>query len=210
MVAPSPKPQSSRQKRRAEIEQQLLEATERLMSEGNAFTELSVDRLATAAGISRATFYIYFEDKRQLLLELLRESTAELGDAAAMWWDVAERRNRDDARRSIRQVIAVYRKHQAVLTAAVEMAGYDPVVAETHRAIVDGVSGQATAAMDRAVAAGAPAPARTWEASCALTWMIERTCHQMVRFSPPESDDAIAEALTEIVWRTWYLEPASQ
>jgi hypothetical protein len=35
-------------------------------------------------------------------------------------------------------------------------------------------------------------------------------CHQMVRHSPPEANDAIAEALTEIVWRTWYLESASR
>jgi hypothetical protein len=38
--------------------------------------------------------------------------------------------------------------------------------------------------------------------------MIERTINQMVRHSPPEADDAIA--LTEIVWRTWYLESASR
>ena len=31
----------------------------------------------------------------------------------------------------------------------------------------------------------------------------------MVRYSPPEADDTITEALTEIAWRTWYLEPAS-
>jgi hypothetical protein len=27
---------------------------------------------------------------------------------------------------------------------------------------------------------------------------------------PPESDDVIADALTEIIWRTWYLESARQ
>lgn len=210
MVATSRKPQSNRQQRRAEIAQQLLEATERLMAEGLSFTELSVDRLATDAGISRATFYIYFEDKRQLLMELTRQVTAELGEAAALWFDVAEQPNPEIARRSVRQIIAVYRQHQAVLTAMAELASYDPVVAETHRAIVYGVSEQAKVALDRAVAAGATGPAYSWETSCALTWMIERTCHQMVRNSLPEADDAIAEALTEIVWRTWYLESASQ
>ena len=180
------------------------------MADGLSFTELSVDRLATEAGISRATFYIYFEDKRQLLLELLRQVTAELGDAAALWWDVAERPDPEIARRSVRQVIAVFRQHQAVLGAMNEMASYDPVVAETHRAIVYGVAGQAKAALDRAVAAGADGPRHSWETSCALTWMIERTCQQLVRSSPPEADDAIAGALTEIVWRTWYLESAHQ
>ena len=56
--------QPSRADRRASLERQLLTATERLMQEeGQAFTELSGDRLVTEAGISRATFYVYFEDK---------------------------------------------------------------------------------------------------------------------------------------------------
>lgn len=38
-------------------------ATEQLMSDGFAFTELSVDRPATESGISRATFSVYFEDR---------------------------------------------------------------------------------------------------------------------------------------------------
>jgi AcrR family transcriptional regulator len=205
----SGKAQSNRQRRRAEITQQLLEATGRLMAAGLSFTELSVDRLATEAGISRATFYIYFEDKRQLLLELTRQVTAELAAAAALWFDVAERPSAEIARRSVRQIIAVYREHLAVLTAMAELASYDPVVAEAHRAGVHAVAEQAKAALDRVIAAGADGPRHSWETSCALSWMIERTCQQMVRNSPPEADDAIAEALTEIVWRTWYLESTS-
>lgn len=206
MVANPRKSPSARQQRRGEIAQQLLAATERMMAEGLSFTELSVDRLATEAGISRATFYIYFEDKRQLLLELTRQVTAKLGEAAAIWFDVADQRDPDSARRSVRQIITVYREHQTVLTAMFELAGYDPVVAEAHRGMVHAVAEQAQAALDQAVAAGADGPAHSLETSRALAWMIERTCHQMVRNSPPDADDAIAEALTEIIWRTWYLE----
>jgi hypothetical protein len=31
-----------------------------------------------------------------------------------------------------------------------------------------------------------------------------------VRFAPQRDDDGIAEALTEIAWRTWYLESATE
>jgi TetR/AcrR family transcriptional regulator, ethionamide resistance regulator len=210
VVATTRKPQSTRQQRRAEIEQQLLEATERLMGDGFTFTELSVDRLATAAGISRATFYIYFEDKRQLLLQLTRQVFTELGEAAALWWDVSEQRDPDNARRAIRQIIAVYRKHQVVITAVNELASYDAVVAETYKAILDGISERGKAALDRAVAEGGAPPVRTWETASALVWMVERMCNQMVRYSPPEQDDQMAEALTEIAWRVWYLETASR
>lgn len=209
MVATTRKPLSSRQQRRAEIEQQLLEATERLMGEGSAFTELSVDKLATAAGISRATFYIYFEDKRQLLLQLTRHVFTELAEAAGLWWDVSERRDPDDARRAIRQLIAGYRKHQTVITAVVEVASYDAVVAESYKAIVDSISEGGTAALERGIADGAVTGLRPRETARALTWMVERACHQMVRHSPPDQDDVIAEVLTEIAWRAWYLEPAT-
>ena len=199
--------ESTRARRRAEIEQQLLAATERLMADGFAFTELSVDRLASTAGISRATFYIYFEDKRQLLLKLTRQVFDELSRAARLWWDVSERRDPDAARRAIREIIAAYRRHQAVITAANELASYDSVVAETYRNILGGIGADGAVALDRAIAAGVAAPVRSLETATALTWMVERTCHQLVRYAPPHVDDQIAEALTEIVWRTWYLEP---
>ena len=58
----------------------LLDATERLMRDGASFTELSVDRLATEAGISRASFYIYFEDKGHLLRRLASQVFDDLAD----------------------------------------------------------------------------------------------------------------------------------
>jgi AcrR family transcriptional regulator len=210
VVATTRKPQSARQRRRAEIEQQLLEATERLMAEGFAFTALRVDRLATAAGISRATFYIYFEDKRQLLLQLTRQVFTELSQAASLWWDVAESRDPDDARRAIREIIASYRRHQAVITAASELATYDAIVAETYKGLLDGIAAKGQAALDRAIASGAATPVRSLETASALTWMVERMCHQVVRYAPPQDDAGIADALTEIAWRAWYLESATK
>ena len=93
------KPQANRQERREQIERQLLDATERLMADGASFTELSVDRLATEAGISRASFYIYFEDKGHLLRRLAGQVFDDLADAAERWWGVARRRDPADVLR---------------------------------------------------------------------------------------------------------------
>jgi TetR/AcrR family transcriptional regulator, ethionamide resistance regulator len=202
------KVQSTRTQRRAEIQRQLLEGTERLMAQGWAFTELSVDRLATGAGISRATFYVYFEDKSQLLLALTRQVFVELNDAAALWWNDAERRDPADVRAAMKEIIATFRRHQAVLTAVVEMAAYDRTIAEVYQVLLNDVAANAQRVMERGVAEGAVAPLPIREAATALTWMVERTCHQVVRFSPPEDDDRLAEAMTEIVWRTYYLTTA--
>lgn len=80
------KPQANRQLRREQMERRLLEATERLMRDGASFTELSVDRLATEAGISRASFYIYFEDKGDLLRRLAGQVFGDLTSGAQRWW----------------------------------------------------------------------------------------------------------------------------
>src|ERR1700759_4896490 len=88
----------AREQRREQMERRLLDATERLMRDGASFTELSVDRLSTEAGISRASFYIYFEDKGHLLRRLPGPAFAEPAENAERWWRVAWRRNPDDVR----------------------------------------------------------------------------------------------------------------
>src|SRR4051812_20626808 len=62
----------SRRDRRDAMQRRVLEATEQLVCEGVNFTELSVERLAGVAGISRSTFYVHFEDKSDLARRLTR------------------------------------------------------------------------------------------------------------------------------------------
>ncbi|MFI9387900.1 TetR/AcrR family transcriptional regulator [Kutzneria sp. NPDC052558] len=209
MPALSRKTQASRQQRRAEIERQLLDATERLMGEGLAYTELSVDRLATEAGISRATFYVYFEDKGQLLRMMAAQVFGQLADGARTWWDVVDRHDPADARRSMAAIIAIYRRHQALLTAVIEMAAYDPEVGEFYHRLLDDIALGTRAVIERGQADGAirhTLPAA--ETASALTWTVERTVHQTVRFTHPDQDPALAQALAEIIWCTLFLEPA--
>jgi len=49
------------------MRRRLLEVVQQLLDEGESFTEMSVERLVSEAGISRSTFYVYFEDKGDLL-----------------------------------------------------------------------------------------------------------------------------------------------
>ena len=92
-------------------------------------------------------------------MQLTRQVFTELAEATALWWDVTERRDPDDARRATRQIIAVYRKHQAIITAVNELASYDSVVAENYKAMSDGISERGKAALEHAIAAGGVAPA---------------------------------------------------
>lgn len=204
------KAESNRQRRRAELGQQLLAATERLMvGQGLSFSELTVDRLAVEAGISRATFYVYFEDKSQLVRELAARVFAELTEDAHSWWDVAERQDPADTRRSLASIIATYRRHQSVLTAVIEMAAYDLEVAAAYRNLLGSVIDEVEGVIAHGRERGAIGPLPVRETASSLTWMVERACHQNLRFSERDNDGRLADALTEVVWRTLYLRSAN-
>jgi AcrR family transcriptional regulator len=120
---------STRPARREATERRILTATERLLADGTGFTQLSVERLISEAGISRSTFYAHFNDKGALVRRLAEEVMSELAEAGEQWWSVAERRRRGDLERSLAGVLAVYRDHQNVFLALLETSAYDEAVA---------------------------------------------------------------------------------
>jgi AcrR family transcriptional regulator len=205
------KPHAKRQERREQIERRLLDATERLMRDGTSFTELSVDRLSTAAGMSRANFYVYFEDKGDLLRRLAGQVFGELADSAELWWGVAWRHDPGDVRAAMAGIIASYRRHQPVLVALNEMAGYDPVVAATYRQLLTAISGRMTQVIEDGQADGSirrELPAAT--TASALTWMVERACQQNLPNSAPGYAAELTTTLTEIAWGALFLAPIAR
>lgn len=207
MASVTRKPQANRMERRERIERQLLDATDRLMADGTSFTELSVDRLATEAGISRASFYIYFEDKGHLLRRLATQLFGDLSAAAQQWWGVAARRDPADVHAAMAGIIASYRRHQPVLIALNEMSAYDPLVGQTYRELLAGISERLTRVIEDGRSDGSirsQLPAAVTAST--LTWMVERTCHQNLPGQPPSYDAELADTLTEIIWGALYLE----
>jgi TetR/AcrR family transcriptional regulator, ethionamide resistance regulator len=198
--------QPSRQERRLALERRLLDATEKLMGEEKlSYAGLSVDRLATAAGISRASFYIYFEDKEDLLRRLAERAVDEVGDTARNWWQAAERDNPEDLRLAMKAILATYRRHELILSAVVETSAYDERVAEVFNELINGIRDATREVIERGQARGLIRQLPVNEVAGALTWMVERVCYQMVRNSPPDNDDTLAAVLTQIVWGSLYL-----
>ena len=206
------KPQANRargrEERRGQLERRLLDATERLMCEGASFTELSVDRLSTEAGISRASFYIYFDDKGHLLRRLARQVFDELAAGGHRWWGVAWRHDPDDVRAAMDGIIETYRRHQSVLVALNEMAAYDPATGQTYRDLLTAISQRLVRVIEDGQADGSIRPELTALTTAgALTWMVERACQQNLPTKPPDYDAELAATLTEIVWGALYLKP---
>ncbi len=82
-------PARRRQGRRAaplggDLREAILAATADLLGQRN-FSDLAVSDILTAAGVSRGSFYFYFDSKHDVLAELVRRAVAEGHAAAAPW-----------------------------------------------------------------------------------------------------------------------------
>jgi AcrR family transcriptional regulator len=200
--------QTSRQNRRDAMQQRLLAAAERLVGDGVSFTELSVERLAAEAGISRSTFYVHFQDKTDIVLRLTRTVLTELRQVSNTWWAVAEHARPADLRQSLAAIIDVYRHHGAGFTVVAETSAYDADVAQEMRSLMQAIVDDTRAAIERGQAAGVMRTVRPTETATVLTWMVERAGYQMVRRGDPSGDPAIVDTLTDIIWTTLYRTPA--
>lgn len=200
--------QPSRQDRRDALERRLLEAAEQLVNEGTSFTELSVERLASRAGISRSTFYVHVQDKSELVLRLMRSVIAEVQEASSTWWTTADQAQRADLRASLEAIVDVYRRHSAAFAIIVETSTYDAAVSAELRTLMQAIVDGTREAIERGQAAGIMRQVATAETAAVLTWMVERAGYQLVRDGNPTSDPTIIDVLTDIIWTTLY-QPAA-
>ncbi|MGV9362229.1 TetR/AcrR family transcriptional regulator [Amycolatopsis sp. NPDC003731] len=190
-----------RQDRREELERRLFAATEELVGRGESFTELSVERLAAAAGISRSTFYVHFEDKGDLVRRLAGSVLTELREVSSTWWETADQAGLAEA---VTAIVAVYRRRAAAFTVISETAAYDPAVAAEVQALMQAIIDATRDAIERGQAAGVMRPVRPAETAAVLTWMVERAGSHLVRGTEPDHDENVVEVLTDIIRTTLY------
>lgn len=199
------KTQSARAGRREEIRARLLGAVESLLADGESFTELPVERLVSLAGVSRSTFYVYFEDKGELIRAWLTDISSRLEVAAAQWWALDEGASWADLRAALDRVVTVYRPQATLMAAAFDASAYDPGVREQVETMMErnvaGLrkhirTGQAAGTVDARIPAAQTA---AW-----LTWMAERGLQQLVHGASEEEIAGLVDGYTWIVWNTLY------
>lgn len=201
----TPPRQSARAKRRAEILAQLSAAVERLLEAGESYTNLSVGRLVKEAGISRTTFYVYFEDKSDLLSVLIEEAVHELVDTTRFWWDLPPDANRDDLREALRETYATFVPHKGVMASVVEVASYDPAVRERYQALVARSIEEAAEHIEEGIRDGYVAAHLDARRTAAwMCWMIERGLSHIGRPGHEAELEGWLTGLTGIVWNTLY------
>lgn len=178
---------------RLSVEERLLIAMERLLEKGQAFGGLSVEQLSEEAGIARATFYLHFRDKGELVARLLGRVTAEMVAGAGVWFQNAERARREDIAEALRGIIGVFRKHQAVFAAVADTAASDRSVASLHAQMMEQLCAESRRALAGVKRAGMASPQATPELADMLTHLVELYCsHFIARRKDNEVDHVIA------------------
>ncbi|MDE8649299.1 TetR/AcrR family transcriptional regulator [Rhodococcus qingshengii] len=182
-------------------EQSILEgAYEILRSE--PLRNVSIDDLAKRAGLSRSSFYFYFESKWQVLSALLSSVTADVFTASVMIFERPPGISPEAAiEYAVSQVIVVWEKHGHIFREVGDAAAAEPSLQAQWDKILGRFVDAAAAAIERDRAAGvaiAGPPARSLAA--ALIWMGERNLGLMSM----RSENAIrTEEMVETVTTVW-------
>lgn len=118
---------------RASVESSVYTAVKTLLDRGAKYTEISVQKIITEAGVSRSTFYAHFRDKSELLARLGRSLNrqffeAAASDATAMWDAVDSPDGLQSITTMLENGVARHREHFSVLAAISETAAYDSAV----------------------------------------------------------------------------------
>jgi TetR/AcrR family transcriptional regulator, ethionamide resistance regulator len=191
--------------RLARLRRHFIEVVEPLLEAGAAYADLSVERLIQAADISRSTFYVYFDDKGDLLGAMVVDITADLAEAGASWFEFAPDGTRDDLREALRPLFDTYRRHKTILGAVSEAAAYDARVREQHGLLVERAVSELSAHIAGQQRLGAAAPELHARRTAQwLVWMLERGFYQLVAAAEPAAAEDLLDTMTDIAWRTLY------
>jgi TetR/AcrR family transcriptional regulator, ethionamide resistance regulator len=197
-VAVLSKANAGTSERRREAEQGLLAATEALLDGGSSYAELSVEQIASRAGRPRTAFYLYFRDKRELLMRLTQDVAEVLYQEADRWWSGT--RGREDVRPALADILRTWAEHASLLGAVVEASTYDEEIGAFWRGLV----GRFIDATERRLVADGEEPGAAAAKAFVLCWMANHACYQQIARGESLDDPALLDALTEILGRSVY------
>lgn len=185
--------------RRAATAGEILAATRRLLEQGEPVSGLSVERIAAEAGVSRATFYLHFPDKLDLI--------SQLADQLFSWRDEGWVGALADPELDLatfegfmRDVVSRWSENRALLAAIIELAEYDPRIQQAWRGAIGEVAARAAEQFELHWKGSSARPSDPAMIAEVFAWMFERCCHQIAR--DPAREDAVVTAMSEIIWRT--------
>lgn len=184
-----------RPEKREQTRARILDAARAMLAQGEPVAATTVGAVAKAAGVSRATFYLYFPGKFELL-------DALLGELFEAWTPIsmAVLESADASPERVRElvdaVIDRWSERAGVLAGFIELAEYDAQVRASWTAAI----GEVGTAIEGWLVLVRPDLAPTSRAALAATlaWSAERALHQLLT-DDPASKRTVSDGLTELV-----------
>jgi AcrR family transcriptional regulator len=164
--------------------------------EEDGFDGASVSRIVEEAGVSRGTFYLYFESKQDIfrtLAETVLTQVVELQRPAEQTDPV------DTIRRTIAAFVVYYRRHARLMAVLEQVATHDESFRTVRREMRRGVAERAVrfvAALQRRGVV--PATVDPRYAATALTGMVDRFCYVWLVLEEDFDEPDVVENLTTL------------
>jgi AcrR family transcriptional regulator len=174
-----------------------------LEQEEVSYTELTVTSICSAAGISRPTFYAYFDDKVELVRAIAAETIAELVDVSALWL-AAPKATRDELNQAMTRLFEAYAPHRRIMATAAEVASYDAELQDAFTTAMEAAAARVAEHIAAGQSSGLvrlglePVATARW-----LGWMTELGLRRAYARRSIASRASIA-AMTDIHWFTLY------
>jgi AcrR family transcriptional regulator len=196
----------ARDERRDDIRRALLHSIESLADEGFPLAEVTVERMAARAGISRAKFYVYFQDRSDVLRTWFQTITAELRSTTAAWWAIDGTSSFEDVRSALGAMVNAYHPHVTLINAVIDTGLYDAEIRAEHTAFrrqhIDDLAAHIRTGQGAGfIAPELPAAETAWW----LALMAERMHRDIPKDASRKEIERYLDAWAEIVWRTLYI-----
>ncbi len=192
-------------RRRAAIEQAILDATEALLAD-RAFRDLSVEDVMARAGLTRTAFYRYFPDLEAVLLRQLLSAQGELRQAADLWLnkDVDPREGLLAAATALAEVFS---KHGRLLLALADASAGSPDIEAAWHAAIQSFVAPVQVRIEDLCRLGLCQLTDPAQMAIALVWMNERYLLETFGRGPGLPIPEAAQTLATIWRRTLFAEP---
>lgn len=183
---------------KGDLREQAILATARGLLETRRLAAITIDELATGAGISRSSFYFYFDSKQAVMAALLEGLATELREENSPWLD-GSGRDEDVLRQAVTATVALWRTHGGLLRQA--FTGDEEQLVAWREAITERGTRRTAARIERDRHDGLAPQGPT--SAIVLARMLHGLKNDLlIRREPNQSDDQLVD---DLVWATLQL-----
>lgn len=189
---PSRRARSAEKVPKLSVEDRLLAALQRLLKEDKSFGMLSVEQLATEAGLSRGTFYVHFKDKDELVIRLIQYLTDQLVAGLGNWGLGLDWAGEEDVNQAVEGVMRCFYEHRAIVVAIRDTMKGNQEIRRLYEDMIKQISVRAQDSVYRVIKRGDSREGMTRKIGDVLTWLVALMSNDIAdRTDDADLEDAI-------------------